>query len=430
MNRSQHQHRPEHFSDVVEQVMTHPEKISRPKTGLKRAKSVVSLFRRHSKPRESSSGGTGDSDPASHGAQPSRTSASLRTRRSSTSSLSASSVLSDSSGFDTAPHRDRFAPEESYAPASQHTPASRENYPEQQLEAMRLSTPGPGESLSAPRLPSWHREAPYAYEAPAPAPFGRSATRGIPSGSLHGQRTTHSRNSVTGLVNLGNSCYLASIVQVLLATPPLEKFFLGTSGLQSFLQTLARVPELTTPRWLFKTTTTSERSIPRTGLVRGVNSPRCGAATLFALFVETARTNSLESLVDVCRAMQGRCERRIPVALPGVSSSNVLPDLQHSAGTKLTSVFCFWLKLQEALARWAPQYSDESQQDAHECLLSLLDGLHGDLNLVLRPPPPVEVSSARELALQQLPEVVAADLVWKEYRDRQDSVIVDFFHGE
>lgn len=86
--------------------------------------------------------------------------------------------------------------------------------------------------------------------------------------------------------------------------------------------------------------------------------------------------------------------------------------------------------LQEALARWAPQYSDETQQDAHECLLSLLDGLHEDLNLILRPPPPIETSPARETALQQLPEVVAADMVWKEYRDRQDSVIVDFFHGE
>jgi hypothetical protein len=221
LNRSEHPRRPEHFSDVVEQVMAHPEKISRPKTGLKRAKSVVSLFRRYSKPRQASSGG-GHDDHASHGPQSKSASLSPRSRRSSTSSLSASSVLSDSSGFDASPRRDRFAPEAAHVPNSAHTPASRDRYPEQQLEAMRLSAPGPGESLPAP----WS----CAYEAPAPAPFGRSTTRSLASGSLHGKRATHNRDSVSGLVNTGNSCYLASIVQVLLATPPLEKFFLGTSG--------------------------------------------------------------------------------------------------------------------------------------------------------------------------------------------------------
>ena len=230
MNRSEHQQRPEHFRDMVEQVMAHPEKVSRPKTGLKRAKSVVSLFRRYSKPREASSGGGGHDDQAFHGPQFRSTSPSLRSRRSSVSSLSASSVLSDSSGCDASPRRDRFVPPVPYASAFQHTPASRDRCTEQQLEAMRLSTPVPGENPPAARPPSWRREAPCAYEAPPPAPFGHSATSSRASGSLHGQRTTQSRNSVTGLVNLGNSCYLASIVQVLLATPPLEKFFLGTCG--------------------------------------------------------------------------------------------------------------------------------------------------------------------------------------------------------
>ncbi|KWU46267.1 cysteine proteinase, partial [Rhodotorula sp. JG-1b] len=159
---------------------------------------------------------------------------------------------------------------------------------------------------------------------------------------------------VTGLVNLGNSCYLASIVQVLLATPPLEEFFLDDDYL------------------------------------REINTAN--------------RLGSGGELAEV---------RKQPHFIRG-SMSSADPEAFTD----------------EALARWAPQYSDESQQDAHECLLSLLDGLHEDLNLVLRPPPPVETSPARELALQQLPEVVAADMVWKEYRDRQDSVIVDFFHGQ
>lgn len=235
LNRSKHPHqnRPEHFSDVVEQVMAHPEKISRPKTGLKRAKSVVSLFRRCSKPREASSGGGGHDDHASPGPQSQTASLSPSSRRPSTSSLSASSVLSDSSGFDASPRRDRFAPEldASNPPDSQHTSASHDRYPELELKAMRLSTSAPGEGLPEARPPSWHREAPYEYEVRPPALF--ADTRGAASGSLNGPRASLSRNSVTGLVNLGNSCYLASIVQVLFATAPLEKFFLGTSRCSS-----------------------------------------------------------------------------------------------------------------------------------------------------------------------------------------------------
>ena len=96
---------------------------------------------------------------------------------------------------------------------------------------MRLSTSAPGEGLPEARPPSWHREAPYEYEVRPPALF--ADTRGAASGSLNGPRASLSRNSVTGLVNLGNSCYLASIVQVLFATAPLEKFFLGTSRCSS-----------------------------------------------------------------------------------------------------------------------------------------------------------------------------------------------------
>jgi hypothetical protein len=60
----------------------------------------------------------------------------------------------------------------------------------------------------------------------------------------------------------------------------------------------------------------------------------------------------------------------------------------------------------------------------------MLDGLNEDLDLVLRKPPPIVSSPERDVALERLPEVMGSDRVWGEYRERNDSVIVDFFQGQ
>ncbi|GEM07460.1 ubiquitin thiolesterase [Rhodotorula toruloides] len=73
-------------------------------------------------------------------------------------------------------------------------------------------------------------------------------------------------------------------------------------------------------------------------------------------------------------------------------------------------------RLRAALGGLRPDYLTSDQQDAHECLLTLLDGLHEDLNLVLDPPPPRTPSPGYEAHLRRLPEVVAADLEWSVYR--------------
>ncbi|GAA6027425.1 hypothetical protein JCM8097_007855 [Rhodosporidiobolus ruineniae] len=82
------------------------------------------------------------------------------------------------------------------------------------------------------------------------------------------------------------------------------------------------------------------------------------------------------------------------------------------------------------IARAASQFNNRDQHDAHELLLYLLDTLHEDLNLVLRPPPVKPNSPAREAELERLPEVVAADQEWAKYRARNDSVAIDFFQGQ
>ena len=42
--------------------------------------------------------------------------------------------------------------------------------------------------------------------------------------------------------------------------------------------------------------------------------------------------------------------------------------------------------MQTVVGRFAPQFSGYQQQDSHELLAFLLDGLHEDLNLVLKKP--------------------------------------------
>ncbi|BGP70274.1 ubiquitin-specific protease doa4 [Rhodotorula toruloides] len=163
------------------------------------------------------------------------------------------------------------------------------------------------------------------------------------------------RPRVSGLRNLGNTCYLACVVQALAATTPLADFFLSGDY---------------------------EQEINR----------RNREGTQGALAEATAL------LLRALKVPSG------PAASPA--------------------------RVRAAFGRLRPDYLAPDQQDAHEYLLTLLDGLHEDLNLVLDPPPPRPPSPGYEAHLRRLPEVVAADLEWSVYRERNDSVVIDFFQGQ
>uniref|UniRef100_A0A8C1J0V3 Ubiquitin carboxyl-terminal hydrolase 4 n=1 Tax=Cyprinus carpio TaxID=7962 RepID=A0A8C1J0V3_CYPCA len=75
------------------------------------------------------------------------------------------------------------------------------------------------------------------------------------------------------------------------------------------------------------------------------------------------------------------------------------------------------------VGRFAPQFSGYQQQDSQELLAFLLDGLHEDLNRVKKKP---------YLALRDAegrPDEIVAKEAWANHRLRNDSVIVDIFHG-
>ncbi|XP_061689922.1 ubiquitin carboxyl-terminal hydrolase 4 [Syngnathoides biaculeatus] len=75
------------------------------------------------------------------------------------------------------------------------------------------------------------------------------------------------------------------------------------------------------------------------------------------------------------------------------------------------------------VGRFAPQFSGYQQQDSQELLAFLLDGLHEDLNRVKKKP-----YLAQRDAEGRPDEIVAIE-AWKNHRLRNDSVIVDIFHG-
>ncbi|KZT09960.1 cysteine proteinase [Laetiporus sulphureus 93-53] len=84
-------------------------------------------------------------------------------------------------------------------------------------------------------------------------------------------------------------------------------------------------------------------------------------------------------------------------------------------------------EFKQALQRFAPQFSGYQQHDSQELVAFLLDGLHEDLNRVLKKPyvekPDWEGGGDKEL-------VELANKSWRGYMMRNDSVIVDLFQGQ
>ncbi|KAF7641880.1 hypothetical protein LDENG_00269660, partial [Lucifuga dentata] len=75
------------------------------------------------------------------------------------------------------------------------------------------------------------------------------------------------------------------------------------------------------------------------------------------------------------------------------------------------------------VGRFAPQFSGYQQQDSHELLAFLLDGLHEDLNRI-RKKPYIQLKDA-----DSRPDKVVAEEAWENHIKRNDSIIVDIFHG-
>eukprot|EP01132_Coremiostelium_polycephalum_P003176 gene3176-3975_t len=83
-------------------------------------------------------------------------------------------------------------------------------------------------------------------------------------------------------------------------------------------------------------------------------------------------------------------------------------------------------QLKWIIGKYAPQFSGISQQDAQEFLSFLLDGLHEDLNKVLKKP----YSEEKEDSKEQREDSIVASEQWESHLKRNQSVIVNLFQGQ
>jgi ubiquitin carboxyl-terminal hydrolase 4/11/15 len=102
---------------------------------------------------------------------------------------------------------------------------------------------------------------------------------------------------------------------------------------------------------------------------------------------------------------------------------NLMKDLWDRSGSVYSGA-ADPSRLKTVLGRFEPRFVGYHQQDAQELLSALLDRLHEDVNRVVsKPYIELKESDGR-------PDSIVADEAWGNHRLRNDSIIVDTFHGQ
>jgi ubiquitin C-terminal hydrolase len=84
---------------------------------------------------------------------------------------------------------------------------------------------------------------------------------------------------------------------------------------------------------------------------------------------------------------------------------------------------------QKSICQLKAQYHGNDQHDSQEFLSFLLDGIHEDLNRIMVKPT-WSSTPEHEAELERLPPQIASDQEWRAWRERNDSLIVDYFQGQ
>lgn len=193
---------------------------------------------------------------------------------------------------------------------------------------------------------------------------------------------------ISGLRNLGNTCYMNSTLQCLSAAMPFTRFFTG------------RCPQ--TSIWLanLRLLTLDGRWRQAVNIWNPLGSKGKVTEAYTALLAEMWKGDAL--------------------------SPNMFRVYSHLLNP---SRRCANPCPQKSICLYAPQFQGTTQHDAQEFLSTLLDGLHEDLNRIIDKPT-IETRPEREAELEALPIQIASEQEWKIYRMRNNSLVVDYFQGQ